>query len=94
MPEITPNPCIVCGKEVYPPAEYFKGGYTCICYRDASDHATMVSGRTREECVERWNRLNPVGGHVNFRVFDTRLRARLRYLFEGILPEITPKAGN
>jgi hypothetical protein len=62
VPEAKCNPCVVCGKEAYPPAEYFEGGYSVICYRDAGDHSLMIHGRTAEEAVERWNRLNPLPG--------------------------------
>lgn len=61
MPEC--NPCVVCGKQQSPPVQM--GGahpWQCFCYENPSDHSTMVSGRTHEEAVDRWNRLNPLPG--------------------------------
>lgn len=80
MPEC--NPCVVCGKKpgiVLGPDANPKARWQQFCYENPYDHSTMVTGRTREECVELWNRLNP----LPFQTVDIKVKfpALLRMLF-------------
>jgi len=58
MPD-TPVSCAVCGR---PPSDPYKSGalngWSMFCYADADDHSIMVTGHTREICIDRWNALN------------------------------------
>ena len=57
MPE-TPVACAVCGGEPSQPYSHGRHCWDIFCYANPDDHSLMVTGRTRDECVQRWNTLN------------------------------------
>ncbi len=59
MPELKPNPCILCGKK----PQTWSGSKGCLpdvtCYHDPSKHSICVKGTTLAGAIVNWNRLNP-----------------------------------
>ncbi len=64
MPELKCNPCAFCGHTPYPPSSFEdttgKTLWTVNCYEHLYSHAVSAMGRTEKQCVENWNRLNPI----------------------------------
>jgi len=56
MPD-TPVACAVCGGEPSHPYNHGRR-WDIFCYANPDDHSVMVTGRTRDEAVQRWNTLN------------------------------------